>query len=44
MKYLTIGHASYAITFTTESYPVENTKVRVKKYIDCGWGPASTAG
>ena len=44
MKYLTIGHASYDITFTTESYPVENTKVRVKKYIGCGGGPASTAG
>ena len=44
MKYLTIGHASYDITFATESYPVENTKVRVKKYIGCGGGPASTAG
>ena len=43
MKYLTIGHASYDITFTVKEFPLENTKVRVKNHIDCGGGPASNA-
>ncbi|HIT37399.1 MAG TPA: carbohydrate kinase family protein [Candidatus Onthousia faecipullorum] len=44
MKYLTIGHASYDITFRVDKYPIENTKQRVGKHIDCGGGPASNAG
>lgn len=44
MKYLTIGHASYDITFRLDEYPKENTKQRVGKHIDCGGGPASNAG
>ena len=44
MKYLTIGHASYDITFRVDKYPTENTKQRVGKHIDCGGGPASNAG
>ena len=44
MKYLTIGHASYDITFRLDEYPKENTKKRVPKHIDCGGGPASNAG
>lgn len=44
MKYLTIGHASYDITFSLDKFPIENTKQRVKKHIDCGGGPASNAG
>ena len=44
MKYLTIGHASYDITFRLDKFPIENTKQRVSKHIDCGGGPASNAG
>lgn len=44
MKYLTIGHASYDITFRLDKFPIENTKQRVNKHIDCGGGPASNAG
>ena len=44
MKYLTIGHASYDITFRVDKYPIENTKQRVGKHIDCGGGPARNAG
>ncbi len=44
MKYLAIGHASYDITFRLDKFPIENTKQRVNKHIDCGGGPASNAG
>ena len=44
MKYLAIGHASYDVTFRVDKYPIENTKQRVGKHIDCGGGPASNAG
>lgn len=44
MKYLTIGHASFDVTFRVDKYPIENTKQRVGKHIDCGGGPASNAG
>lgn len=43
MKILCIGHASYDITFPMDSYPVENTKNRLTKKIECGGGPASNA-
>lgn len=44
MKYLTIGHASYDITYQVERFPIENTKNRVGKHIACGGGPTSNAG
>ena len=44
MKYLAIGHTSFDITFQVDKFPVENTKQRVNKHIDCGGGPASNAG
>ena len=43
MKMITIGHASYDITFAVETFPKENTKTRLTKHIDCGGGPASNA-
>ena len=43
MKYLTIGHSSYDITFQVDEYPIENTKMRLGEHIDCGGGPASNA-
>lgn len=43
MKYLTIGHASYDITFALDKYPIENTKTRTTSHISCGGGPASNA-
>lgn len=43
MKMITIGHASYDITFPVETFPKENTKTRLTKHIDCGGGPASNA-
>lgn len=43
MKILTIGHASYDITFPIEAYPLENTKTRLTNHVDCGGGPACNA-
>ena len=43
MRYLTIGHASYDVTFPVLSFPIENTKVRLTDYVSCGGGPASNA-
>lgn len=43
MKVLCIGHAAYDITIPVDSYPVENTKKRISKRIECGGGPASNA-
>ena len=43
MKVLCIGHAAYDITIPVDSYPVENTKNRISKRIECGGGPASNA-
>ena len=43
MKVLCIGHAAYEITIPVDSYPVENTKNRISKRIECGGGPASNA-
>lgn len=44
MKKITcIGHASFDITFPLKSFPIENTKNRVKKIVECGGGPASNA-
>ena len=36
MKVLCIGHAAYDITIPVDSYPVENTKNRISKRIECG--------
>lgn len=43
MRIICIGMASYDITIPVESYPVENTKNRIKELIECGGGPASNA-
>lgn len=43
MKILCIGHAAYDITLPVDAYPVENTKNRVSKKMECGGGPASNA-
>lgn len=43
MKVLCIGHAAYDITIPVDSYPIENTKNRISKRIECGGGPASNA-
>lgn len=43
MKIICIGHASYDITFPMDNFPIENTKNRVNKRIECGGGPASNA-
>ncbi len=43
MKVLCLGHAAYDITIPLEGYPIENTKKRVEKRVECGGGPASNA-
>lgn len=43
MKILVIGHAAYDMTFPVDSFPVENTKNRIEKRVDCGGGPAFNA-
>lgn len=41
MKGICIGQATYDITLPLENYPVENSKYRVSKKIECGGGSAS---
>ncbi len=43
MKVLCIGNVAYDITIPVDGYPVENTKNRVNRRIECGGGPASNA-
>lgn len=43
MKILCIGHVAYDITIPVEDFPIENTKNRVERRIECGGGPASNA-
>ena len=43
MKVLSIGLASYDITFPLDHYPVEDLKIRVPVRIENGGGPAATA-
>ena len=43
MKVLCIGHLTYDTTISTDEYPVENEKYRLKEKIECGGGPASNA-
>lgn len=42
-KYMCIGHAAYDITLPVESYPIENTKVRISPGIECGGGAAANS-
>lgn len=42
-KYMCIGHAAYDITLPIESYPVENTKVRILPGVECGGGAAANS-
>lgn len=42
-RILCIGHASYDIIIPFDGYPIENTKNRVSKKVECGGGPASNA-
>lgn len=42
-KIVCIGLINYDITIPLDSFPIENTKIRVKEVIECGGGPASTA-
>ncbi len=42
-RILCIGHASYDIIIPFNGYPIENTKNRVVKKLECGGGPASNA-
>ena len=43
MKILVIGHAAYDITFPLDKFPLENTKNRVSRRVECGGGPAFNA-
>ena len=43
MEILCIGHATYDITVMMDEFPVENSKYRVDKRVECGGGPASNA-
>ncbi len=42
-KIICIGHAAYDITLPMESYPIENTKVRIAPGVECGGGAAANA-
>jgi len=42
-KILCIGNVAYDITFPMKKYPIENTKNRISKKIECGGGQASNA-
>lgn len=42
-KYMCIGHAAYDITLPVESYPIENTKVRITPGVECGGGAAANS-
>lgn len=41
MRAICIGHSTYDTTLPMDEYPIENTKNRVEKHIECGGGPAS---
>lgn len=42
-KILCIGHAAYDITLPIETYPIENTKIRISPGVECGGGAAANA-
>lgn len=41
MKAVCVGHSTFDITLPLEEFPIENTKIRINKRIECGGGPAS---
>ena len=41
MKAVCVGHSTYDITLPLENFPIENTKTRISRHIECGGGPAS---
>lgn len=43
MEVLCLGHATWDVVIPLDSYPIENTKNRIKNSIECGGGPASNA-
>lgn len=43
MKVLCIGHATYDIVITVDSYPKENTKNKAVSDVRCGGGPSANA-
>lgn len=43
MKIFCIGHATYDITLPLEKYPLENTKTKTNKKVECGGGSAANA-
>ena len=42
-KIICIGHAAYDITLPMDSYPIENTKMRIAPGVECGGGAAANA-
>lgn len=42
-KIICIGHAAYDITLPIDTYPLENTKVRISPGVECGGGAAANA-
>jgi sugar/nucleoside kinase (ribokinase family) len=42
-KVLCIGHSAYDFTIPLKSYPAENNKYRVDRFVECGGGPAGNA-
>ena len=41
MRAICVGHSTFDTTLSMNEYPIENTKNRVEKHIECGGGPAS---
>ena len=41
MRAICVGHSTFDTTLPMNEYPIENTKNRVEKHIECGGGPAS---
>lgn len=42
-KYVCIGHAAYDITLSVDSFPVENTKMKIAPGVECGGGAAANS-
>ena len=41
LRAVCVGHSTFDTTLPMEQYPIENTKYRINKHIECGGGPAS---
>ena len=41
MRAICVGHSTFDTTLPMNEFPIENTKTRVEKCIECGGGPAS---